>query len=109
MRTDLKMGRGKIAAQVAHAAVSASDETRKLKSIWYKQWIEQGQKKIIVRTSSLAILYMKEAQARKLGITAKLIRDRGLTQLPPGTVTALGLGPAPDNELDRITSDMKLL
>ena len=53
------MGRGKIAAQVAHAAVSASDETRKLKSIWYKHWIEQGQKKIIVRTSSLAILYMK--------------------------------------------------
>ena len=109
MRTDLKMGRGKIAAQVAHAAVSASDETRKLKSIWHKQWIEQGQKKIIVRTSSLAILYMKEAQARNLGISTKLIRDRGLTQLPPGTVTALGLGPAPDNELDRITSDMKLL
>ena len=109
VRTDLKMGKGKIAAQVAHAAVSASNAARWLKPEWFKKWIELGQKKIIVRTDSLEILSMKEEHARVLRIPFALIRDRGLTQLLPGTVTALGLGPAPESELDKITREMKLL
>lgn len=98
-----------MAAQVAHAAVSASNAARWLKPEWFKKWIEQGQKKIIVRADSFEILRIKEKSARVLGIPAVLIRDRGLTQLPPGTVTALGLGPAPEGELDKITREMKLL
>ncbi len=109
VRTDLEMGKGKIAAQVAHAAVSASNTARWLKPEWFKQWVEMGQKKIIVRIDSLELLLSKEEHARALGIPVVLIRDQGLTQLPPGTVTALGIGPAPEKDLDKITREMKLL
>ena len=109
IRTDLEMGKGKIAAQAAHAAVSASNVTRWLKPDWFMQWIEMGQKKIIVRANSLELLIIKEKHARALGIPIALIRDQGLTQLPPRTVTALGLGPAPESELDKIIREMKLL
>ncbi len=109
VRTDIEMGKGKIAAQVAHAAVTASNTTRWLKPEWFKQWIEMGQKKIIVRTDSLELLLSKEEHARALGIPVALIRDQGLTQLPSGTVTALGIGPAPEKDLDKITRELKLL
>ncbi|MFQ6124316.1 MAG: peptidyl-tRNA hydrolase Pth2 [Candidatus Heimdallarchaeota archaeon] len=109
VRTDLKMGKGKIAAQVAHAAVSASNKAQWLKPEWFKQWIELGQKKIVIRTDSLELLLSKEEHARVLDIPVVLIKDQGLTQLPQGTVTALGIGPAPENDLDKITKEMKLL
>jgi len=32
-----------------------------------------------------------------------------MTEIPPGTVTALGLGPARTEDLDRITGDLSLL
>jgi len=38
-----------------------------------------------------------------------LVRDAGLTQLSPGTATALGIGPARSREIDEITGDLKLL
>jgi PTH2 family peptidyl-tRNA hydrolase len=103
------MGKGKIAAQVAHAAVSAANKARWLNLDWFKKWIDAGQKKIIVRAESLEILRMKEKCAKALKIPTVLIHDRGLTQLPPGTLTALGLGPAPESELDKVTREMKLL
>jgi len=38
-----------------------------------------------------------------------LVRDRGLTQVPPGTITCLGLGPAPADLLDSLTGNLTLL
>ncbi|TMI59245.1 hypothetical protein E6H18_00155 [Candidatus Bathyarchaeota archaeon] len=40
---------------------------------------------------------------------AELVRDRGLTQVPPGTITCLGLGPAPADLLDSLTGNLTLL
>ena len=48
-------------------------------------------------------------KAKRKQIPTEIIRDRGLTELPPGTVTSLGIGPAPTAEVDRITSDLPLL
>jgi len=107
-RADLKMGKGKLAAQVAHASLAAAEEARARRQEWFDDWKAQGQRKIVVRAQSEEELreLLKKARARKL--PAALIEDAGLTQLEPGTATCLGIGPAPDEELDGITGSLRL-
>ena len=109
MRTDLKMGRGKIAAQAGHAAVSAAEEARKKYSDWWKAWIAEGQCKIAVRAESEQELLELEEKAKKSKLPTALIIDRGLTELPPDTITCLGIGPAPSTQIDAITGKLPLL
>ena len=51
---------------------------------------------------------MKE-KAEQLKIAAYLIEDAGHTEIPAGTKTVLGLGPAPSNIIDQVTGDLPLL
>jgi len=111
VRTDIKMSKGKLAVQVAHAAVECvflCMEDPKCKELLYL-WRKQGQKKIVVKVNSLDELLALKSQAEKANIITALIADAGLTELPPGTITALGLGPAPSSILDKITGHLKLL
>ena len=109
VRSDIKMGKGKLAAQVAHASLSAAEETMDRRPNWFGEWKDGGQAKIVLKVQSEETLHelFKKAKAAKL--PAALIEDRGLTQLEPGTVTCLGIGPGPDEELDKITGKLKLL
>ena len=109
MRTDLKMSGGKIAAQAGHAAVSAAEEARKKYSDWWKAWIAEGQCKIAVRAESEQELLELEEKAKKSKLPTALIIDRGLTELPPDTITCLGIGPAPSTQTDAITGKLPLL
>jgi len=109
MRSDLKMGKGKIAAQAGHAAVSAAEEARKQQPKWWKNWLDEGQCKIAVKVNSEAELLEIEDMAGRAGLPHALITDRGLTQLEPGTVTCLAIGPAPSFEVDKITGKLALL
>ncbi len=106
VREDLKLSKGKLAVQVAHAAVSASEFADREA---YEAWKEGGQKKVVLRAPSLQDLFELKELARKHGISTALIQDAGLTEVPPGTVTVLGIGPAEVGELDRITGHLKLL
>jgi PTH2 family peptidyl-tRNA hydrolase len=108
MRVDLGMSKGKIAAQVGHAAVSATEEARKRYPSWWKAWLKEGQCKIAVKVESEEELLELERQARELGLPYALICDRGLTELPPNTVTCLGIGPAPSEKVDKITGKLAL-
>jgi len=108
LRVDLKMSKGKIAAQAGHAAVSAAEEARKQCPKWWKAWIEEGQCKIAVKAGSEEELLKLEKKAKELAIPCALITDRGLTELPPGTVTCLGIGPAHSDQVDKITGNMNL-
>jgi len=109
LRTDLKMSRGKIAAQAGHAAVSAAEEARKNFSDWWRAWIEEGQCKIAVRAESEQELLELQKKAKELKLPSALIIDRGLTELPPETITCLGIGPAPSSQIDDITGKLHLL
>ena len=108
VRSDLKMGKGKIAAQVAHASLSAAEMAQR-KPAWYEAWKDEGQAKVVLRTQSEAELRDLFQRAKRAGIPAALVEDRGLTQVEPGTVTCLGIGPGPDGEIDAITGNLRLL
>lgn len=109
MRTDLKMSRGKIAVQVGHAAVSAAEEARKKYPDWWAAWMKEGQCKIAVRVDSEQVLLELEERATKSKLPTALIIDRGLTEIPPDTITCLGIGPAQTAQIDALTGKLPLL
>ncbi len=109
VRLDLDMGRGKAAVQCAHAAVSAAEEARTHLHDWWKLWMEEGQMKVALKVPDLDSVLELERKGRSKGIPVHLVRDRGLTQVPPGTITCLGLGPAPADLLDSLTGNLTLL
>ena len=110
VRSDLKMGKGKLAAQVAHAALEAAEAARRKHPGWYESWRGQGQAKVVVKADGgESALEELQVRARTMGLPVSLIRDRGLTQLEPGTTTCLGIGPGPSDEIDKVTGKLKLL
>lgn len=108
-RQDLKLSAGKLAVQVAHAAVECALSTKKHKPLWFSRWYREGAKKVVVKVPSLQEFFVLKPQAEALGVTAVIISDAGLTEVPPGTETVLGLGPAPDNIIDQVTGGLPLL
>ena len=109
VRTDLSMSKGKIAVQVGHAAVTASNEAREKFNNWWKAWIEEGQCKVALKVNSSAELFELKEKAEKIGLPTALIQDRGLTEIPPGTITCVGIGPGPSELIDEVTGKLPLL
>jgi len=108
-RADLGMGKGKLAAQAAHASLAAAEEAMKAREEWYRDWKSSGQMKVVVKVHSEEELQELYRKARISKLPAALIQDRGLTQVEPGTVTCLGIGPGPDDKIDALTGKLKLL
>lgn len=108
VRADIKMGKGKICAQVAHASLEAYKKTLKERPEWVKEWEATGSKKIVLKVNSLQELLDLYEKASK-EIPSAIIRDAGLTQVDPGTITCTGFGPAPDDLLDKYFGQLKLL
>jgi PTH2 family peptidyl-tRNA hydrolase len=109
VRTDLDMSKGKIAVQVAHGAVSSAEQTRVLKQDVWKAWFREGQKKVAVKVGSEEELLELRRNAISHSLPNALIRDAGMTELPPGTITVLGIGPAKAELIDEVTGELKLL
>ena len=108
VRDDLKMSGGKLAVQVAHAAVSCALEGKSKRASWFSEWYREGQRKVVVRAKDLEELRLLESKAVRAGIPRALITDAGLTELPPNTTTCLGIGPAPQDQIDPITGSLPL-
>ena len=105
VRTDIKMSKGKVAAQVAHAAVNcALTVNKKL----LKNWMSSGMKKITLKVESLEEMYKYQGLAESKDLTNSLITDAGHTQLEPGTQTVLCIGPGPEELINKITGDLKI-
>ena len=108
VREDLDISEGKRAVQVAHGAVGAALEARERHTKWYKEWLREGQRKVVVRTRDLAELRALHERAKSMNLPCILIEDAGLTEVPPGTTTCLGIGPAPEALVDQVTGRLPL-
>ena len=109
VRSDLGMGKGKIAAQASHASVIAAFEAKKHEVTWFDTWFRYGMGKIVVKVGSDEELHRIFQLGVKSKLPRALINDAGHTQLAPGTATAVALGPAPSKLIDPITGSLKLM
>jgi len=109
VRKDLDMGKGKIAGQVAHAAVECTLKSQKYNKKIFKEWIETNQKKVVIKVDNEEELEKLLNICRAQGFIYADIHDAGYTQVDPGTFTCLGIGPARSSELDPITGEYGLL
>ncbi len=109
VRTDLGMSKGKMAVQVAHGSVSAAERARVTKQEEWRAWMREGQKKVAVKVISEEEVLELRRQAITHSLPHAIIRDAGMTELPPGTLTVIGIGPAKTQAVDAVTKDLKLL
>ncbi len=109
MRKDLALGTGKLAAQCAHASLMSYFDAEKKDKTIAEEWLRTGEKKIVLKVEDEKALRKLNEAFKYKGFPCALVTDAGLTQIPPGTVTALGVGPWKAKEIDFFTSALKLL
>jgi peptidyl-tRNA hydrolase, PTH2 family len=109
VRGELRLTAGKSAVQVAHAAVMLTLSAQTKHPGPLAEWLREGQKKIALVVPTLAEMEQLDRVARSKGIPTAWVEDAGLTEVPPGTRTCLGLGPAPATVLDAVTGALPLL
>jgi PTH2 family peptidyl-tRNA hydrolase len=121
VREDLKLSTGKTAAQVAHAAVGKCyfnysglvNKINKRGSKYYKSalnyWNDFGAKKIVLKVNNLETIERVQKACRNLKIPCSMISDAGRTEVEPGTVTVLGVGPEVSDKLNKITGEFRLM
>ena len=102
---DLSMSRAKTAIQVAHASVEAVLKSDKKK---VQEW-RKFSKKVILKVKDEKELIRFKKLADKSKLVTALIKDAGLTEIPPGTITSLAIGPDDDEKIDKITGKLKTL
>lgn len=106
MRKDLNLSRGKTAAQVAHASLGAYRKTDKKTR---NRWKKGGEKKVVVGAEDEGELFELKRNAENLGLPAYLVKDTGRTEIPKGTTTALAIGPASEDRVDKVTGHLPLV
>ncbi len=109
VRTDLGLSKGKLAVQVAHASVNCAVQARTSRRKQYDDWYRGGQKKIVAKVGTMRELLELKSMAEAKGLITSLVTDAGLTQVPAGTTTCLGIGPAESRRIDPLTGDLGLL
>lgn len=107
IREDIELSKGKMAAQAAHASVNASNQARNKDKKVYQKWLDEGGKKIILNAKSADELKELKTLADQNAISTSLIKDAGHTEIQPGTITALGIGPAEEEKIDQITGSLE--
>lgn len=106
LRTDLDMSEGKRIAQACHASLGAY---KNAETVDQNRWETEGGKKVAVKADGEDELMELFKTARSMNISAYVVKDAGETELSPGTVTALGIGPDEDGQVDKVTKDLSLI
>lgn len=106
VRSDLKLPKGKMAAQVAHAAVQAVMNSDK--SI-VKEWADEGMAKIVLKVADEKEMLSLLQKAKQAGLKTAMITDAGRTVVAPGTKTCVGIGPDDEEKIDGITGHLKIV
>ncbi len=105
-RDDLKLPKGKLAAQVAHASVEAVLKSDKSK---INEWHGCGQKKVVLKVSDEKELIKFFQKAKDMGFAVSLITDAGRTVVAPGTKTCAAIGPDDEEKIDLLTGNLKMM
>ena len=103
LNDNIDMSVGKKIAQACHASLNSY---KKASDDQISEWESQGQKKISLKTKEPKKIF---EQAKRADLPAYLVKDAGHTEVSPGTVTAVGIGPAEESKIDSITSGLKLI
>lgn len=106
VRKDLKLTKGKMAAQVSHASVEAALRSHKDD---LSKWRKMGMKKSVLAVEDLEQLLHYRRACEDAGLVCALITDAGHTHLDPGTITCLGVGPDREEKIDKVTGELKLI
>lgn len=106
VRKDLKLPKGKMSSQCAHAAV---ESVLKSKKELISKWRYLGSKKVILEVSDEKELFKYKSLAEDEGLTTAVITDAGRTVIAPGTVTCMAIGPDEEEKIDKITAKLKLI
>lgn len=106
VRTDLRMGVGKIAAQCSHASVMAYQKSSRVMLL---KWALAGQKKIVLKCPNEQALYEIRDKAKQQRLLTSTVRDAGYTQVEQDTTTVLAVGPANEELIDQVTGHLSLL
>ena len=107
VRTDLKMRKGKIAAQCCHGSIGAYKRSDKEK---IRKWEnEAAYAKVVCKVKTVEELLALKKLADEKGLVNYLVVDAGRTQIPTSSVTVLAIGPDEDEIIDEVTGDLKLL
>ncbi|NLU46257.1 MAG: peptidyl-tRNA hydrolase [Euryarchaeota archaeon] len=109
MRNDIKMSKGKMAAQAGHAAVVCALASQKKDKKNFDAWMAAGQSKVVLKVDSERELFEFKAIAEAQSLTTSIICDAGRTEIAPGTYTCLGIGPAPAALIDKVTGELKMM
>jgi peptidyl-tRNA hydrolase, PTH2 family len=106
IRNDLKLPKGKMCSQAAHAAVEAAFKADKE---IVKHWRHFGSKKIVLKVKDKAELYRYAQEAKDLGLPTAIITDAGKTVIAPGTVTCCGIGPDEESRVDNVIKNLQMM
>lgn len=106
IRSDLGLSKGKLAAQAAHASLAAY---KRAGAAAREEWEKSGSKKVVLKVAGLAELDEIFLLAKREKLPAEKITDAGHTEVPEGTVTCVGIGPAEEEKIDRVTGKLKML
>lgn len=108
---ELDMGIGKIAAQVAHAALGLHRillENPQKYGQMLMNWEQFGETKIVTKGENSSQLEQLAAKAESLDLPNYIVNDAGKTQIAAGSMTVLGIM-GKIEVLDTITGSLKLL
>lgn len=106
VREDLKLPKGKLSVQVAHASLDAALKSDKE---LLDKWKNQGGKKVALKVADEKELFKLMSMLENESIKVALIKDAGHTVVEPGTVTCLGVGPDSEEKIDRVTGKLKMV
>ena len=108
MLLSLKTTKGIFISSTRKSSLRFSLKSKKSDISNFKGWYNDGQKKVVVKGTNESLLRELQQHARDIGLTCSLVSDAGLTEVPPGTITCLGIGPASESKVNEITGNLSL-
>ena len=107
VRSDIKMSKGKVLAQVGHAVVDATVKAYARSTIFYK-WQQDGEKIVVLKVPNEKTLDTIMEIAGRKKVHNGIVIDAGLTEISPGIKTVGYVGPDYDTKIDKLVGQLKL-